>query len=98
MLRRMEKAMRRMPRLEREVFLAHRLDNMPYEEIASRTGLAIKDVERCIARVLCALDRASAVDRSEEHTSELQSIMRSSYAVFCLKKKTHHKGTYDTNI
>src|SRR3546814_1574487 len=26
-------------------------------------------------------------DRSEEHTSELQSIMRSSYAVFCLKKK-----------
>src|SRR3546814_10229017 len=28
-------------------------------------------------------------DRSEEHTSELQSLMRSSYAVFCLKKKTH---------
>src|SRR3546814_9562027 len=27
------------------------------------------------------------VDRSEEHTSELQSLMRSSYAVFCLKKK-----------
>src|SRR3546814_5194350 len=29
------------------------------------------------------------VVRSEEHTSELQSLMRSSYAVFCLKKKTH---------
>src|SRR3546814_8994910 len=29
-----------------------------------------------------------AGDRSEEHTSELQSLMRSSYAVFCLKKKT----------
>src|SRR3546814_9978459 len=27
--------------------------------------------------------------RSEEHTSELQSLMRSSYAVFCLKKKTN---------
>src|SRR3546814_4794360 len=27
--------------------------------------------------------------RSEEHTSELQSLMRTSYAVFCLKKKTH---------
>src|SRR3546814_6521338 len=27
-------------------------------------------------------------DRSEEHTSELQSLMRISYAVFCLKKKT----------
>src|SRR3546814_3454128 len=29
-----------------------------------------------------------AVARSEEHTSELQSLMRTSYAVFCLKKKT----------
>src|SRR3546814_10638072 len=28
------------------------------------------------------------IDRSEEHTSELQSLMRISYAVFCLKKKT----------
>src|SRR3546814_3500187 len=28
--------------------------------------------------------------RSEEHTSELQSLMRISYAVFCLKKKTSH--------
>src|SRR3546814_7586511 len=34
--------------------------------------------------------------RSEEHTSELQSLMRISYAVFCLKQtihKTHHKNT-----
>src|SRR3546814_7989768 len=31
--------------------------------------------------------------RSEEHTSELQSLMRNSYAVFCLKKKTQHKHT-----
>src|SRR3546814_3293619 len=29
------------------------------------------------------------VDRSEEHTSELQSLMRISYAVFCLKKKNN---------
>src|SRR3546814_10735701 len=35
--------------------------------------------------------RVEGVDgvRSEEHTSELQSLMRISYAVFCLKKKTH---------
>src|SRR3546814_9560013 len=35
--------------------------------------------------------------RSEEHTSELQSLMRSSYAVFCLKKKKHttDRGTND---
>src|SRR3546814_2775537 len=30
----------------------------------------------------------AAIIRSEEHTSELQSLMRNSYAVFCLKKKT----------
>src|SRR3546814_5173055 len=30
------------------------------------------------------------LDRSEAHTSELQSLMRISYAVFCLKKKTHN--------
>src|SRR3546814_3199816 len=41
--------------------------------------------------------------RSEEHTSELQSLMRISYAVFCLKKKKEHtttlqpKETYTTN-
>src|SRR3546814_1609154 len=32
---------------------------------------------------------AGDLNRSEEHTSELQSLMRISYAVFCLKKKTH---------
>src|SRR3546814_3547764 len=32
--------------------------------------------------------------RSEEHTSELQSLMRISYAVFCLKKKTKLKDTH----
>src|SRR3546814_9055489 len=31
--------------------------------------------------------------RSEEHTSELQSLMRNSYAVFCLKKKKHKRKT-----
>src|SRR3546814_4377304 len=32
--------------------------------------------------------------RSEEHTSELQSLMRISYAVFCLKKKKSYNATY----
>src|SRR3546814_7578015 len=32
----------------------------------------------------------SALERSEEHTSELQSLMRISYAVFCLKKKPNN--------
>src|SRR3546814_6981470 len=47
--------------------------------------------------------REQRVSRSEEHTSELQSLMRISYAVFCLKKQkttmttrmhTHHPNTY----
>src|SRR3546814_2303317 len=38
-----------------------------------------------------ALDAGLDYLRSEEHTSELQSLMRISYAVFCLKKKTTHK-------
>src|SRR3546814_1457041 len=33
-------------------------------------------------------DAALALERSEEHTSELQSLMRNPYAVFCLEKKT----------
>src|SRR3546814_1824214 len=45
------------------------------------------------ARFMRTLEKAGRLDRtiemrSEEHTSELQSLMRSSYAVFCLKKKT----------
>src|SRR3546814_3809939 len=38
-----------------------------------------------------ALARAVAAARSEEHTSELQSLMRISYAVFCLKQKQYTK-------
>src|SRR3546814_3156318 len=46
-------------------------------------------------------DRSSALKkiRSEEHTSELQSLMRNSYAVFCLNKKNSHTPiTYSDNI
>src|SRR3546814_4727393 len=39
--------------------------------------------------------RPACLARSEEHTSELQSLMRISYAVFCLKKKKH--ATEKTN-
>src|SRR3546814_9509342 len=36
--------------------------------------------------------------RSEEHTSELQSLMRTSYAVFCLKKKTYRENRTKNKI
>src|SRR3546814_7262880 len=41
------------------------------------------------------LSRSASICRSEEHTSELQSLMRISYAVFCLKKK---KKTKTNNV
>src|SRR3546814_6478484 len=50
-----------------------------------------------IAIVFCGSKKSLATDipmaRSEEHTSELQSLMRISYAVFCLKKKTTNQYT-----
>src|SRR3546814_1934706 len=41
---------------------------------------------------------AKATTRSEEHTSELQSLMRISYAVFCLKKKNNNTISYSTTL
>src|SRR3546814_9753393 len=41
---------------------------------------------------------AEVVTRSEEHTSELQSLMRISYAVFCLKKKTNTSNVTSNHI
>src|SRR3546814_1301878 len=47
--------------------------------------------EVCLPRQPGNLARAPEGARSEEHTSELQSLMRISYAVFCLKKKTQQQ-------
>src|SRR3546814_5371646 len=51
-------------------------------------GVDVDAVE--LLRHLAEGDVPAFADRSEEHTSELQSLMRISYAVFCLKKKTPH--------
>src|SRR3546814_1103014 len=45
-----------------------------------------------------ALDRLRRAGRSEEHTSELQSLMRISYAVFCLKKKKKTTNTSTSTL
>src|SRR3546814_7203887 len=44
---------------------------------------SLKDIEVTGSKI----DQSKEVGRSEEHTSELQSLMRISYAVFCLKKQ-----------
>src|SRR3546814_9327865 len=54
---------------------------------AVQTMLLAGDIDMGHARALLAVD--AAMQRSEEHTSELQSLMRISYAVFCLKKKRY---------
>src|SRR3546814_7071283 len=55
------------------------------EEVVTRLAARRGSIERRVA------------ERSEEHTSELQSLMRNSYAVFCLKKKKQQKEPH-TNI
>src|SRR3546814_8370215 len=72
----------------------HTADAAPDFENAGIPGLA-QSIERpCILDVFQpveSLERESSKLRSEEHTSELQSLMRISYAVFCLKKKKTNK-------
>src|SRR3546814_5152399 len=61
-------------------------------------GLVVRDND---ARLALGVERSPAfvadlsgdrITRSEEHTSELQSLMRISYAVFCLKKKNNNRN------
>src|SRR3546814_4781416 len=56
-------------------------------------GLILSSVRK-IHGCFCMLESSS---RSEEHTSELQSLMRISYAVFCLKKKNDHSPILHIN-
>src|SRR3546814_3043990 len=60
---------------------------IPPETVFNRATFAESALLECPLRV--GLRRSKQPWRSEEHTSELQSLMRISYAVFCLKKKTN---------
>src|SRR3546814_9257959 len=66
-------------------------DALPQEGFggAHRLDLAMLRIEHFERAAPCEFVIAVDRPRSEEHTSELQSLMRISYAVFCLKKKTH---------
>src|SRR3546814_10730565 len=70
--------------------------------VAWLTGANDQDILDCTKlktfQFLISRSRINLVhgNRSEEHTSELQSLMRISYAVFCLKKKTQQKNNQDT--
>src|SRR3546814_8112506 len=64
-------------------------------ERGERGRREVFDVHR-LAQAVGVARQGEAV-RSEEHTSELQSLMRISYAVFCLKKKNKQQRTIDTH-
>lgn len=57
LLRRIEEAMRNIPKLQRKIFKAHSLDNLPYEEIARRSGLTVRQVERHMAKAIYKVDK-----------------------------------------
>lgn len=58
LLARLEAALETLPRFTREVFLAQRVDDLSYGEIAQVTGTSVKRVQREMARALFGLSRA----------------------------------------
>src|SRR3546814_1815856 len=80
---------------EQVAAIARQLDAAAFEP--GETGATLRqhllrhEVDRDQPRGhLVGLRDRHAIGRSEEHTSELQSLMRNSYAVFCLQKNTTH--------
>src|SRR3546814_4770410 len=77
-------------------------DHQPVK-LRSGKGAARRTLERHLQRFAAAsigreAAKAPTIPRSEEHTSELQSLMRISYAVFCLKKKNKKQRQYQKYI
>src|SRR3546814_6533670 len=69
-----------------------------YAELMGEEGRGIRVIIDMVhhTRLGTTAGTLGILRRSEEHTSELQSLMRISYAVFCLKKKTKHLNKQDT--
>src|SRR3546814_1211730 len=77
--------------LREEVDIAVRITSEPPEHLVARELGKVHYV--ACASPAYAARRGLPQRRSEEHTSELQSLMRTSYAVFCLKKKINMHNT-----
>jgi RNA polymerase sigma-70 factor (ECF subfamily) len=56
-LRRLERAIAKLKPRTREIFLAHRIDGLTYAEIAARTGLSVKGVEKQMSKAIANIDR-----------------------------------------
>src|SRR3546814_2826054 len=70
--------------------------DFPLPTLGARIEQILQELE--FGRGFAMLRGLPVEDRSEEHTSELQSLMRISYAVFCLKKKNNKNKIYQHNI
>src|SRR3546814_2308561 len=69
------------------------LGMLRWYELGSGKRWSFRDLFSLLSYLLAGHRHESRTsERSEEHTSELQSLMRISYAVFCLKKKKHTKN------
>src|SRR3546814_8228572 len=72
----------------------HRVGQSPGIRVVARAMIAIDEMAPVGQHMDGPMREGMNRERSEEHTSELQSLMRISYAVFCLKKKnTTNKNT-----
>src|SRR3546814_3767246 len=73
-----------------------RPDDVHYSVLAlfHNGGLMIGCIGPLVAGIPTHIERWFSLSRSEEHTSELQPLMRISYAVFCLKKKNNTTTTH----
>src|SRR3546814_7406613 len=69
------------------------VDSSVVAALAARSGAEVIGVTLQLYDHGAKAKRVGACCRSEEHTSELQSLMRISYAVFCLKKKNNNTHT-----
>src|SRR3546814_7222649 len=68
------------------------------DRLIQQRRLGYSSISRMIGRNSSYIQQFIKRGRSEEHTSELQSLMRISYAVFCLKKKKYKNTTKTTTI
>src|SRR3546814_3113808 len=80
----------------RQLYQRHRTFDLRCDVREAMLAFVRREMPEAIVRHRTVIERRGDLPaRSEEHTSELQSLMRISYAVFCLKKKKKNQHNYN---